>query len=128
MQRQPRYDDCVAEVRAFLVERARAAEAAGIDRGRIWIDPGIGFGKTVHHNLDLLRHLDALTDTGYRVLLGTSRKSFIDQLYNAASDQRLGGSLASLAPALRSGVQAVRVHDVRPTYQFLELMSRLGVD
>jgi len=125
MQQRPAYDDCVADVRAFLLERANHAEEAGVARERIWIDPGIGFGKTVQHNFHLLGGLSELTDTGYRVLLGTSRKSFIDKLYNAAVDHRIGGSLASLAPAWRSRVHAVRVHDVRATFQFLELLTRL---
>jgi len=125
MQQRPAYDDCVADVRAFLLERAEHAEQAGVARERIWIDPGIGFGKTVQHNLDLLGGLSELTDTGYRVVLGTSRKSFIDKLYNAAVDYRIGGSLASLAPAWRGRVHAVRVHDVRATFQFLELLARL---
>ena len=125
MQQRPAYDDCVADVRAFLLERANHAEEAGVARERIWIDPGIGFGKTVQHNFQLLGGLSELTDTGYRVLLGTSRKSFIDKLYNAAVDHRIGGSLASLAPAWRSRVHAVRVHDVRATFQFLELLTRL---
>jgi dihydropteroate synthase len=125
MQEEPRYGDCVAEVREYLLTRATAAELAGIDRGRIWIDPGIGFGKSLEHNLALLASLEHFTETGYRVLLGASRKSFVTKLFDAPVDQRLGGSLAALIPALQAGVHAVRVHDVRDTHQFLELARRL---
>ena len=124
MQDNPRYGDCVAEVREYLLTRATAAERAGIDRRRIWIDPGIGFGKSLEHNLALLANLEHLTETGYPVLLGASRKSFVTQLFSAPVDERLGGSLAALLPALQSGVHAVRVHDVRETCQFLELALR----
>lgn len=125
MQEEPRYGDCVAEVREYLLARAKAAEQAGVDRDRIWIDPGIGFGKSLEHNLALLANLEYLTETGYPVLLGASRKSFVRQLYGAPVDERLGGSLAALIPALQAGVHAVRVHDVRDTLQFLELARRL---
>jgi dihydropteroate synthase len=125
MQKNPRYEDCVAEVREYLLTRAQAAEHAGVDRRRIWIDPGIGFGKTLEHNLALLTDIDAFIETGYPVLLGASRKSFVTQLFDAPADARLGGSLAALLPALRAGVHAVRVHDVRDTHQFLELAARL---
>jgi len=125
MQKDPRYDDCTAEVREYLLTRAAAAEQAGVDRRRIWIDPGIGFGKKLEHNLALLSNLKQFTETGYPVLLGVSRKSFVTQLFDAPVDARLGGSLAALLPALYSGVHAVRVHDVRDTFQFLELAARL---
>jgi dihydropteroate synthase len=125
MQEDPRYRNCTDEVRRFLLERTACAEAIGVPRNRIWIDPGIGFGKTVDHNLELLGHLDRFVATGYQVLLGVSRKSFIDRLFSAPVGERLGGSLAALVPALRAGVHAVRVHDVKATYQFLELVARL---
>src|SRR5690606_18746446 len=82
MQANPTYDDVVAEVKAFLLARAAAAERAGIPRSRIVIDPGIGFGKTVEHNLTLLAHLDAFVATGYAVMLGASRKRFLRVLAN----------------------------------------------
>ena len=126
MQVDPHYEDCTSEVLQFLSERAAIAESSGVDREQIWIDPGIGFGKTVGHNLELLENLDRFAVTGYHVLLGTSRKSFIDRLFEAPASERLGGSLASLVPAARAGIHAVRVHDVRPTYQFLELLARVG--
>jgi dihydropteroate synthase len=125
MQAGPHYDDCVREVRDFLLERAAAARAAGIDAGKIWIDPGIGFGKTLEHNLELLAHLDRFTDTDYPVVMGASRKSFIARIADAPADGRLGGSLAALVPALEAGVHAVRVHDVLATRQFIDVAARL---
>lgn len=125
MQANPQYGNCTQEVRDFLLQRAAAAEAEGIERARIWIDPGIGFGKNLSHNLELLRNLGAFVATGYKVLLGASRKSFVKMLFDAEADRRLGGSLAALVPAFESGVHCVRVHDVEESYQFLELLRRL---
>ena len=111
MQQDPTYDDVVAEVRDFLVDRA---SSAGVDE--VWIDPGIGFGKTMEHNLALLAHLDALVATGFPVLVGTSRKSFLGRLTGGApADDRLEASVATAAWALAQGAAMVRVHDVRPT-------------
>ena len=130
MQKHARYQDVVAEVAAYLVERAERAAAAGVTD--IWIDPGIGFGKTVDHNLTLLRHLDVLVDTGWPVLVGTSRKSFLGAIVGAdaplpASD-RLEGTVATSAWAIRSGAAMVRVHDVRPAVMAARLAGdvRLG--
>jgi dihydropteroate synthase len=125
MQTHPHYEDCAQEVYDFLVSRAEAAVSAGVNAGSIWIDPGIGFGKSTDHNLELIRNLDRLVETGMPVLLGTSRKSFIDHVAPACVRERLAGSLASLVPAVAAGVHAVRVHDVAATYQFLELLARL---
>jgi dihydropteroate synthase len=121
MQDHPRYDDVLAEVLAALVERADAATAAGVPE--VWIDPGIGFGKTHAHNLTLLAHLDAFVATGYPVLVGTSRKGFLGRLLGdsdgtaepAAVDDRLEGSLATATWAMANGARMVRVHDVRAT-------------
>jgi len=111
MQHAPAYDDVVAEVRAFLVERATSAGIADV-----WIDPGIGFGKTLEHNLSLLKHLDTLVATGYPVMVGTSRKGFLGRLTGgAAADDRVEASVASAAWALSQGAAMVRVHDVAPT-------------
>jgi dihydropteroate synthase len=123
MQVGPRYDDVVDTVRAFLVERAEAAEAAGVTE--VWIDPGIGFGKTVDHNLTLLRRLPELVELGWPVLIGTSRKTFLGRLLAAsdgvdepvAVDDRLAGSIATATWAMVSGVAMVRAHDVRATVQ-----------
>jgi dihydropteroate synthase len=119
MQDDPRYGDVVAEVRDQLVERARRAVAAGVPE--VWIDPGIGFGKTTAHNLALLAHLDELVATGFPVLVGTSRKGFLGHLLGRSdgrdgpvpTDDRLEGSLATATWALACGARMVRVHDVR---------------
>ena len=128
MQAAPRYDDVVAEVAAFLIERADAAIAAGVARERIWLDPGIGFGKTMAHNLALIAHLDRLVALGFPVLFGASRKSFLGRIdaKAAAADDRLGGSLAAALAAARAGVAAVRVHDVRETVQALSVEAAVG--
>jgi dihydropteroate synthase len=116
MQDDPHYDDVVAEVRGFLEARAEAARATGVDE--VWIDPGIGFGKTMAHNLTLLRHLDELVATGWPVVVGTSRKSFLGRLVAgddppAPPDDRLEGSIATAVWAMERGAAMVRVHDVR---------------
>jgi dihydropteroate synthase len=127
MQQEPMYDDVVAEVKAFLTDRADQAEAAGVSE--IWIDPGIGFGKTVEHNLSLLRHLSELVDTGRAVVIGTSRKSFLGRLAAPAgqppvpADDRLEGSLATAVWAAVQGAGIVRAHDVEPTVQALRLVQ-----
>lgn len=120
MQDDPRYDDVVADVTAFLVERATRAKEAGVEE--VWIDPGIGFGKTLEHNLALLAGLDRLVATGFPVLVGTSRKRFLGVILGASDgttmvdvDDRLEGSVASATWALRRGAKMVRAHDVRAT-------------
>ncbi|MBX3485284.1 MAG: dihydropteroate synthase [Phenylobacterium sp.] len=123
MQAAPDYDDVVGEVAAFLAERAEAAMAAGVARGRIWLDPGIGFGKHMtRHNLPLLAGLDRIVGLGFPVLLGASRKAFIGRLSgDAPADRRLGGSIAAALAGAAAGVAAVRVHDVFETVQALTL-------
>lgn len=121
MQVDPRYDDVVEEVTAFLVDRAGRAVAAGV--GEVWIDPGIGFGKTTTHNLELLARLDRLVSTGFPVLIGSSRKRFLGELLGrsdgldgpVATDDRLEGSLATATWAMIHGARMVRVHDVAAT-------------
>ncbi len=118
MQQAPAYDDVVAEVTAFLVERAGAA---GVDE--VWIDPGIGFGKTMEHNLALLAHLDQLVATGFPVVVGTSRKSFLGRLTGGAEpEDRVEASVATAAWALSQGAGMVRVHDVAPTVAAVRLL------
>lgn len=128
MQADPRYGDVVTEVRDALVHRARVAMAAGVPRERIWLDPGIGFGKTLAHNLALTRRLDALTDTGFPVLFGASRKRMIQAIDSSATDplDRLGGSLALALEAARQGVSIIRVHDVRETVQALRVQAAIN--
>ena len=122
MQESPHYDDVVAEVRDYLVGRAEAALAAGVEE--VWIDPGIGFGKTLGHNLSLLRALPALVATGFPVLVGTSRKSFLGKLTgDAPVDDRLEGSLATAVYAMAQGAAMVRVHDVAATVQAVRLLT-----
>jgi len=122
MQVEPRYDDVVAEVRAFLAERAERAVERGVPE--VWIDPGIGFGKTIAHNLSLLRHLDELVATGFPVAVGTSRKSFLGTLVGGAEpDDRLEGSLATAVWAIHRGAAVVRVHDVKATAQAVALCA-----
>ncbi len=128
MQRDPRYDDVVAEVAAFLEARAQAAMAAGVGRERIWLDPGIGFGKTAEHNLALLAHLEPIVALGFPVVLGVSRKRFIgaiDPSAAARAGDRLGGSLAAALAGARAGVAIVRVHDVRETRQALAVQAAI---
>jgi dihydropteroate synthase len=131
MQDRPRYDDVVTEVRDLLAERATRATEAGVEE--LWIDPGIGFGKTVDHNLELLAGLDTLVATGFPVLVGTSRKAFLGVLaagtdgVPASVADRLPGSLATATWALRQGAGMVRVHDVAATVQAALLVGRPGI-
>jgi dihydropteroate synthase len=112
MQRDPHYGDVVAEVREFLAARVEAALAAGVARERILIDPGIGFGKTIEHNLALLDRLDEIAALGQRVLIGTSRKSFLGRLARRDDEERLAGTIATNVIALERGASVFRVHDV----------------
>ncbi|MDI1364815.1 MAG: dihydropteroate synthase [bacterium] len=125
MQDAPAYDDVVAQVEAFLLARAQVALGAGVARERIWLDPGIGFGKTPQHNLALIAALPRLVALGYPILLGASRKRFIAALdpLGAEADQRLGGSIAVHLAGASAGVAAVRVHDVRETVQALAVWA-----
>lgn len=126
MQDAPAYDDVAGEVEAYLLERAKAAMAAGIPRSKVWIDPGIGFGKTLQHNLELLRSIPALSRHGFPVLLGASRKRFIAAIDEGSqSDNRLGGSLAVALHAAASGAAILRVHDVRETVQALTVSAAI---
>jgi dihydropteroate synthase len=112
MQRDPVYDDVVEDVGRFLSERVEAAVAAGVAEERIWLDPGIGFGKTAEHNLELLRRLSELRRLGRPLVVGTSRKSFIGKLDGSGAGERLGGTIASSVLAASEGADVLRVHDV----------------
>lgn len=128
MQADPQYGDVVAEVADWLVARAEAAMAAGVGRDRIWLDPGIGFGKTAAHNLALTAQLDRLAATGFPVLYGASRKRVIQTIDPTAIEpgDRLGGSLALALEAARRGAAILRVHDVRETVQALAVQAALA--
>ena len=115
MQDDPRYEDVVREVREYLAQRIRAAIEAGIGRERIVIDPGFGFGKTLEHNLALLRELKSLTTLGVPVLAGLSRKGMVGALTGRKVDERVHGSLAAALLAVEEGASIVRVHDVAAT-------------
>ena len=126
MQQDPRYGDVVAEVLAFLLDRRRSAIEAGIPAARTWIDPGLGFGKNLEHNLALLESLEQFTATGAPVLLGASRKAFLGALSGKDVGERLAGSLAAAARAREAGVAAVRVHDVRETRDLFRALDSVG--
>ncbi len=128
MQAAPHYDDVVAEVKAYLMQRAAACEAAGISRDRIVIDPGIGFGKTLAHNLALLRATAQFAAGGYAVLVGVSRKSMFKTMLNRNVDDRLVPSVVAATYAARQGAQILRVHDVRETRDALVLQRALAGD
>src|SRR3954466_309815 len=116
MQVDPRYGDVVSEVKAFLEERAACATSEGVAEERIMVDPGIGFGKTVAHNLELLRRLDEFVDLGFRLVIGTSRKGFLWQLVGrGAPHDRVAATVATNPPALERGASVFRVHDVAAT-------------
>ena len=124
MQGDPHYDDVVGEVRAFLEERLAFAVGEGIAEEQIWLDPGIGFGKRVEHNLELLRRLDEIVAIGRPVVIGTSRKSFLGKLAGGrAEDERLPGTIATNVMALERGASVFRVHDVAPVADALAVAA-----
>jgi dihydropteroate synthase len=123
MQDHPHYREVVAEVREFFEERMAAASAAGIDEERIWLDPGIGFGKTDAHNAALLRRLGELAALGRPLVVGTSRKSFIGRVDGSPPENRLGGTIASSLLAAADGAAVLRVHDVAEMRQALRLAA-----
>jgi dihydropteroate synthase len=113
MQEDPRYDDVVSDVKAFLEERLAFAVSEGVDEERVWLDPGIGFGKTVEHNLELLRRLDEIVAIGRPVVIGTSRKSFLGKIAGGRDEtERVPGTIATNVLALERGATVFRVHDV----------------
>lgn len=121
MQIDPRYDDVVAEVRSFLSDRLQSCEAAGIRRDRVLVDPGFGFGKTVEHNLILLRRLHELGELGCPVLAGLSRKSMIGKITGAEVHARVAASVALAVLAAQAGARLIRAHDVAETLQALRI-------
>ena len=126
MQANPQYEDVVTEVCDFLTERADIAMAGGVAADSIWLDPGIGFGKTLDHNLALMHHLGEIIGLGYPVLFGASRKRFIAAIDEGAAEmERLGGSLAAALAAAKAGAAMVRVHDIRMTVQALKVQAAI---
>jgi dihydropteroate synthase len=125
MQENPTYDDVVDDIKAFLAERIEFAISHGVDEGRIWIDPGIGFGKTVEHNLELHRRLGELSELGRPIAFGSSRKTFIGKLTGADVDQRTGGTIASNVIASANGARMLRVHDVKPMRDALTVANAI---
>ncbi|MCB1840919.1 MAG: dihydropteroate synthase [Rhodospirillales bacterium] len=123
MQKAPQYEDVVEEVLRYLCDRAETCIRAGVKEDNIIIDPGIGFGKTPDHNLKLLKNIGRFVQTGFPVLLGASRKSFIAKVTgdNSAADQRVGGSLSSVLWGWSRGVRLFRVHDIKETSQALKI-------
>jgi dihydropteroate synthase len=124
MQEDPRYEDVVSEVKAFLEERLDFAVGEGVPEERVWLDPGIGFGKTVGHNLELLRRLDEIVAIGRPVVVGTSRKSFLGKLAGGKPEgERLPGTIATNVLALERGASVFRVHDVAPVLDALTIAA-----
>lgn len=129
MQTAPHYDDVVAEVTDFLRERCFRALEAGVDRTKLWIDPGIGFGKTLEHNLELLRRLSELRSLGLPILLGVSRKSFIPKItgVDTPPERRIGGTAAAVALGVVGGAEILRVHDVAVMREAALVARAIGV-
>jgi dihydropteroate synthase len=125
MQRDPRYEDVVDNVKAFLAERLETAIGVGVDEERIWLDPGLGFGKALEHNLELLRRLGELRELGRPLLIGTSRKSFLGKIDDSPVGERLGGTIATSVLAAAEGVDVLRVHDVAETVEAMRVASAI---
>jgi dihydropteroate synthase len=125
MQLSPTYGDVVEDVKAFLAERLETAVAAGVAEERIWLDPGIGYGKALAHNLELLRRLGELRALGRPLVVGTSRKGFIGKIDGSGVEDRLGGTIASSVLAVAEGAEAVRVHDVAEMAQALKVAAAI---
>ena len=126
MQLEPKYKNVVSEVLNYLLERAKIAQSKGIEKGKIFIDPGTGFGKTLEHNIELLRNIGVFVNSGFRVLLGTSRKSFIGELTGKkVPKERIFGTAATVAIAVASGVLIVRVHDVAAMVDVVKVASKI---
>ena len=126
MQDNPQYSDPVQEICDFLTDRVAATEAAGIDRQRLVLDPGFGFGKTLDHNLQLLAQLGKFSRLGFPLLVGLSRKSMIGEILGVSASQRLYGSVAAAVLAVERGAQIVRCHDVAETCQALKVVAAIS--
>ena len=125
MQRQPSYSDVVAEVKDFLAQQLQRAFTAGIPKEKLMIDPGFGFGKTLEHNLQLLNRMDQLVDLGVPILSGTSRKTMVGQVLDREPQDRLIGSLSTVAIAVERGARIIRVHDVAETVDMVRMTEAI---
>lgn len=125
MQDDPSYDDVVDDVKAFLFARVEFAVGEGVEEERIWLDPGIGFGKTIEHNLELLRRLGELRELGRPLVIGTSRKSFIGGIDGSEVGDRIGGTIASSVLAAAEGADVLRVHDVAEIGQAMRVAEAI---
>jgi dihydropteroate synthase len=125
MQEDIHYEDCLNEIKKFLAKGIQTAEAAGIASDRIWIDPGIGFGKTIQHNLEILANLESFVSLNKPIMLGTSRKSFIGKILDLPVAERLEGSLATAVIGLIKGAKILRVHDVQETCRAVKIASEI---
>ena len=125
MQRQPSYSDVVVEVKDFLAQQLQRAFAAGIPKEKLMIDPGFGFGKTLEHNLQLLNRMDQLVDLGVPILSGTSRKTMVGQVLDREPQDRLIGSLSTVAIAIERGARIIRVHDVAETVDMVRMTEAI---
>ncbi len=123
MQDDPRYEDVVGEIKTFLRERMAFAISRGVQQERIMLDPGIGFGKTVEHNLELLRRLDELAAIGQPLMIGTSRKSFLGRITGRGLDERVAATIATTVLAYERGARVFRVHDVAPVHDALAVTA-----
>ncbi|MGB2825945.1 MAG: dihydropteroate synthase, partial [Thermoplasmata archaeon] len=121
MQKSPKYGDVVADISTFLEDRIAVAEKAGISADKIMIDPGIGFGKNLDHNIEILTRLRELRSLGKAIAIGVSRKSFIGKITGSPIDDRRGGSLAAAVLAVANGANVIRAHDVAETAQALKV-------
>ena len=126
MQANPTYHDVLSEIALFLRQQAARALDAGVSEDAIIVDPGIGFGKTVEHNLEILRRLDELKSLGFPILIGTSRKSVIGKVLDVPVEQRLFGTLATVAWSVQQGAKIVRVHDVREAAHVITMCDAIG--
>jgi dihydropteroate synthase len=125
MQQKPTYTDVVEEIRSFLAERVRAAVDAGIAEERVFVDPGIGFGKTLDHNVAVLRNLARLTDLGRPVLVGLSRKTFLGAILDVPPDERIEATIAANTAAILNGASIIRVHDAKEGRRTADVAARL---
>ncbi|RUO77202.1 dihydropteroate synthase [Idiomarina seosinensis] len=123
MQHEPRYDDVVCDVKAFLQQRVAACEAAGIDRQRLWLDPGFGFGKSMRHNYQMLQRLQAFHELQLPLLIGLSRKSMIGHVTGREVGERVAGSIAGATIAALKGARIIRVHDVKQTVDAMRVVA-----